>query len=133
RARPDRDRADRSRRTLAGSVPRHPAGNHRAAAFRTRRDLDGAVRRRAAHRLHDSRARRRAARAAQRSVPAREPRASHDMIRLTRHVVLWLALTTGLAILVYRAPAADTELPNRMPEAAPYVTAEAHSFSPPFE
>jgi hypothetical protein len=55
------------------------------------------------------------------------------MIRLTRHVVLWLALTLGLAMLVYRAPAADTELPNRMPEAPPYVTAEAHTFSPPFE
>ena len=55
------------------------------------------------------------------------------MIRLTRHVALWLALTLGLAMLVYRAPAADTELPNRMPEAPPYVTAEAHTFSPPFE
>ena len=55
------------------------------------------------------------------------------MMRSTLHLVLWLVLTAGLAVLVYRAPAADTELPNRMPEAPPYVTAEAHSFSPPFE
>jgi hypothetical protein len=44
------------------------------------------------------------------------------------------ALTmTVTAALVYLRPVDDTELPNRIPEPAPYVTAEAQFVSPPFE
>jgi hypothetical protein len=46
-----------------------------------------------------------------------------------------MAAATALivAALVYPHPAANAELPNRIPEAAPYITAEAQSFAPPFE
>ena len=43
------------------------------------------------------------------------------------------ATTLLMAASVYRRPAGDLELPNRIPEAAPYVTAEAESVPPPFE
>ncbi len=50
------------------------------------------------------------------------------------HILLWVGTTLGLSALAYRHPAtAATELPNRLPEAPPFVTAEAHAFSPPFE
>jgi hypothetical protein len=40
----------------------------------------------------------------------------------------------GLSLLVYRPDTNRlTDLPNRMPEAAPYITAEATAFPPPYE
>src|SRR5919109_5545179 len=50
----------------------------------------------------------------------------------TRLIVSW-ATTLLLAASVYRRPAGGLELPNRIPEPAPYVTAEAESVPPPFE
>ena len=46
-----------------------------------------------------------------------------------------MAAGTALVVMtmVYPHPAANAELPNRIPEAAPYLTAEAQSFPPPFE
>ncbi|WP_394826658.1 Ig-like domain-containing protein [Pendulispora albinea] len=47
-----------------------------------------------------------------------------------------LALTVtvaGTAGLVYQPPVDLTDIPNRIPEAPPYVTAEAESFPPPYE
>src|SRR2546425_8635697 len=53
--------------------------------------------------------------------------------RRTLNVIVSLATATTVVALVYRAPSADQELPNRIPESAPYVKAEAQFVSPPFE
>src|SRR3954470_22699165 len=44
-------------------------------------------------------------------------------------------LLTGLTVtaFVYRGDEPRNDLPNRIPEAAPYVTAEAQAFPPPYE
>jgi len=55
------------------------------------------------------------------------------LIRRTIHVLVSLAVAGTTMALVYRSPAAGIELPNRIPEAAPYVTAEAEFVGPPFE
>jgi hypothetical protein len=44
-----------------------------------------------------------------------------------------LATVVGVMALVYQPPRDANDLPNRIPEAAPYVTAEAQAFPPPFE
>ena len=51
----------------------------------------------------------------------------------TLNLLVSAATACTVAALVYRAPAADAELPNRIPEPAPYVTAEAQFVPPPFE
>jgi len=48
-------------------------------------------------------------------------------------IVVAVSTTLGVVTLVYPRPAANAELPNRIPEAAPYVVAEAEFFPPPFE
>jgi len=48
-------------------------------------------------------------------------------------IVVAVSTTLGVVTLVYPRPAANAELPNRIPEAAPYVIAEAEFFPPPFE
>lgn len=54
----------------------------------------------------------------------------------TEHI-FWVAtfLTTAVGIcgIVYQPARATPELAGRIPEAAPYVTAEAQFFPPPFE
>src|SRR5689334_15050995 len=45
-----------------------------------------------------------------------------------------VATVVGAGALVYRfAPAAALDIPNRIPEAAPYVAVEARAFPPPYE
>jgi len=51
----------------------------------------------------------------------------------TGHLLVSFATTFLVTAAVYRAPARDAELPNRIPEAAPYVAAEAEFVPPPFE
>ncbi len=51
----------------------------------------------------------------------------------TLNLLVSAATACSVVALVYRAPAADVELPNRIPEPAPYVTAEAQFVPPPFE
>jgi hypothetical protein len=46
---------------------------------------------------------------------------------------LLLATSVGLTAAVYRGRPLPGDLPNRLPEAAPYVTAEAQAFPPPYE
>jgi hypothetical protein len=57
--------------------------------------------------------------------------------RTTLRPVMAIAIAVGTALataaLVYPPRAADTELRNRIPEPAPYVTAEAAFAAPPFE
>src|SRR5205823_3804979 len=55
------------------------------------------------------------------------------MATVRTHLIVSCATTLLMAASVYRRPAGDLELPNRIPEAAPYVTAEAESVPPPFE
>jgi Big-like domain-containing protein len=49
------------------------------------------------------------------------------------HLLVSAATVFSLGAAVYRSPSEDRELPNRIPEPAPYVTAEAESVPPPFE
>ena len=53
--------------------------------------------------------------------------------RATQHALVSIAAAGVVMALVYRMPASGIELPNRIPEAAPYVTAEAEFVAPPFE
>ena len=47
---------------------------------------------------------------------------------------IFVATTMGVCSVIYRPePSRLLDLPNRMPEAAPYVTQEAKDFPPPFE
>src|SRR5919198_2873275 len=55
------------------------------------------------------------------------------MATVRTHLIVSCATTLIVAASVYRHPAGDLELPNRIPEAAPYITAEAESVPPPFE
>src|SRR5262245_58437231 len=48
-------------------------------------------------------------------------------------IISFLATTVGICGVVYQPVRAVQELPGRIPEAAPYVTAEAQFFPPPFE
>jgi hypothetical protein len=52
---------------------------------------------------------------------------------LTASLAIAISTVLGVVALVYPGTAARAELPNRIPEAAPYVTAEAEFFPPPFE
>ena len=52
---------------------------------------------------------------------------------LTAGLAIAISTVLGVVTLVYPGTAARAELPNRIPEAAPYVTAEAGFFPPPFE
>src|SRR2546423_8229036 len=56
----------------------------------------------------------------------------HGIVR-TEHLLVSFATTCLVIAAVYRAPAGDVELPNRVPEPAPYVAAEAEVVPPPFE
>ncbi len=47
--------------------------------------------------------------------------------------VIFLATGLGASVLVKSPRAPHAQLPNRIPEAAPYVTAEAMTFPPPYE
>ena len=51
----------------------------------------------------------------------------------TTHLLVSFATVCLVGAGVYRRPAGDLELPNRIPEPAPYVTAEAEFVPPPFE
>lgn len=53
--------------------------------------------------------------------------------RRTLNVLASAATAITVVALVYRGPAANGELPNRLPEPAPYVAAEAQFVPPPFE
>jgi hypothetical protein len=55
--------------------------------------------------------------------------------RLRFTLAFAIVVSTGLGVvsLVYAHAATNAELPNRIPEAAPYDTAEARFFPPPFE
>src|ERR687888_1810638 len=55
------------------------------------------------------------------------------MATVRTHLLVSLATAAMVALSAYRQPAGDLELPNRIPEAAPYVTAEAAAVPPPFE
>ena len=47
---------------------------------------------------------------------------------------IFAATTLAVGLAVYRPdPAGMLDLPNRIPEPAPYVTKEAKAFPPPFE
>src|SRR5271170_6869441 len=43
------------------------------------------------------------------------------------------AVGVSFVVAVWEPGAAHSDLPNRMPEAAPYITAEAQAFPPPYE
>jgi Big-like domain-containing protein len=49
------------------------------------------------------------------------------------NVLAALVVAAGLITLAYGQPRPPDELPNRIPRAAPYVTAEAEAVPPPFE
>jgi hypothetical protein len=49
------------------------------------------------------------------------------------NIVLSVSTCAAVAIVAVRRPEAQSDLPNRLPEAAPYVTAEAQKYPPPFE
>lgn len=55
--------------------------------------------------------------------------------RLRLRAIVPIAIASALAMgaLVYPSTPGSSELPNRIPEAAPYVTAEAAFVAPPFE
>src|SRR6185503_17180591 len=59
-------------------------------------------------------------------------RGDHDAMRSLKIVTL---IVTALAVsaFVRRPDDPPTDLPNRIPEAAPYVLAEAQAFPPPYE
>jgi hypothetical protein len=48
-------------------------------------------------------------------------------------VFLWTSTFIAASVIAFRPAAVQSELSNRLPEAAPYVMAEARSFPPPFE
>lgn len=54
-----------------------------------------------------------------------------QVLKVTTFVVT--ALGAIFAVAVRGPEAAHTDLPNRMPEAPPYITAEAQAFPPPYE
>ena len=49
------------------------------------------------------------------------------------HLLVCAATVVSLGAAVYRPPFDEAELPNRVPEPAPYVIAEAETVPPPFE
>ncbi|HEX3554698.1 MAG TPA: Ig-like domain-containing protein [Thermoanaerobaculia bacterium] len=49
------------------------------------------------------------------------------------YALLAAAFTVGLIALAFQPAVSHDELPNRIPQAAPYVAAEARHFPPPFE
>jgi hypothetical protein len=49
------------------------------------------------------------------------------------NITVAIAAATGMIALAYGLPRPSYELPNRIPRAAPYVTAEAEAVPPPFE
>src|SRR5262249_18587784 len=61
--------------------------------------------------------------------PARRRRATMKALKLV--TVLLTAL--GVSAFVYRPPTNRLDLPNRIPEAAPYITEEAAAYPPPYE
>src|SRR5262249_43683229 len=64
--------------------------------------------------------------------PRSLPPSAEGTMRLVKPLIL---LGTGLGAtgLLRKPDAALTDLPNRIPEAAPYVTAEARAYPPPYE
>lgn len=58
---------------------------------------------------------------------------SQRRLRPLVHGLVALAVTGGLVAAAYQPSRAEDELPNRIPQAPPYVTAEAAAFPPPFE
>jgi Big-like domain-containing protein len=57
----------------------------------------------------------------------------HDRLRLRATIPMAIATALAMVALVYPHAPGSAELPNRIPEAAPYVTAEAAFVAPPFE
>jgi hypothetical protein len=55
------------------------------------------------------------------------------MRRVVLHVTVMVVAAGGVTALVHRPPGDRRDLPNRIPEAAPYVTAEAQIYPPPYE
>jgi hypothetical protein len=57
------------------------------------------------------------------------------MTRVRRYLKLIILVLTAVVVsaVVYDSPADGIDLPNRLPEAPPYVPVEARFFSPPFE
>jgi hypothetical protein len=51
----------------------------------------------------------------------------------TFKILAMAATALGSGVLVYQPKVDRSDLPNRIPEAAPYVTSEAQAFGPPFE
>jgi hypothetical protein len=51
----------------------------------------------------------------------------------TLKILAMAATAVGSGVLAYEPKADLSDLPNRIPEAAPYVTSEAQAFGPPFE
>ena len=49
------------------------------------------------------------------------------------HAAVMAVTAAGITALVHRPSGDRRDLPNRIPEAAPYVTAEAQVFPPPYE
>ena len=56
-----------------------------------------------------------------------------ERLRLRAAIPIAIATALAVAVSVYRRAPGPAELPNRIPEAAPYVTAEAAFAAPPFE
>jgi hypothetical protein len=54
-------------------------------------------------------------------------------MRLLAKILPLLGTTTGAIALVYERPTDRTDLPNRIPEAPPYVRSEAEALPPPYE
>src|SRR5579872_7062324 len=48
-------------------------------------------------------------------------------------LIVFLGTTLGVSAVVYPPDTNLNDLPNRLPEAAPYVVSEAQAFPPPFE
>ena len=62
------------------------------------------------------------------------PEHRRDRLRTAINCAMAAATALIVAALVYPHPAANAELPNRIPRRAPHATAEARSFAaPPFE
>ena len=55
------------------------------------------------------------------------------LLRLSIAVAIAVGTTAGVVSMVYPHAPEYAELPNRIPEPPPYVTAEAERFPPPFE
>jgi hypothetical protein len=54
-------------------------------------------------------------------------------MRNLRYIKLLLCVVVALVLCEWEGQARHGELPNRIPEAAPYITAEAEFFPPPYE